>query len=166
MLTFCFFFNKKEKKQNPNLILEQQHSHWRRDTGTPYFTPITPMSIAYGLSGKPKTRPRANTQSAVPENLFLPRLVPSLSARIPLISRQAGRARFEIFSIRKRDLSVMNICKYFILLFLLFLRREGSTFWISLCGAFVHIWFLFFLISFHMCYADLHSPRKTIPRML
>lgn len=79
---------------------------------TPFSTCTTPRSIACGLSGKPRTHLRVNTQSLVPAISLLPRPVPSSSYRIPSIwgiYRQTDHARFEISSIRKGDHFVMNM---------------------------------------------------------
>ena len=79
---------------------------------TPFSTCTTPRSIACGLSGKPRTHLRVNTQSLVPAISLLPRPVPSSSYQIPSIwgiCRQTDRARFEISSTRKRDHFAMNM---------------------------------------------------------
>lgn len=92
---------------------------------TPFSTCTTPRSIACGLSGKPRTHLRANTQSLVPAISLLPRPVPSSSYRIPSIwriCRHTDRARSEISSIRKRDHFVMNMCNLiaFVAIYMIF----------------------------------------------
>lgn len=109
------------KRKKPKFVLTPQQflvARWGTSTaarGTPYSIYITPRSIAYGLSGKPKTHLRANTQSVVPETSFLPRPVPSFSSRIPSIwrnCRHTDRDRFEISSTQREALFVMNMCSF------------------------------------------------------